>query len=100
MSSRYLDLARQAPRSSEAGGFRPCLDCGQGADELTLFCPPCWDRRRERGRLLAFDPDRRRRAEARLLGRVCSACGGSSWTLNDRGDSWCATCFPPRGDRP
>lgn len=37
-----------------AAPAHPCIDCGREADERTLFCPTCWDRRREQGRLLAF----------------------------------------------
>jgi hypothetical protein len=77
-----------------------CLDCGQPADERTLFCTSCWTRRREAGRLLAFDPDRRARAETRLKGTLCTVHGpATAWTVNARGDAWCSLCLPPGGPR-
>jgi hypothetical protein len=77
---------------------RPCIACDGKADRWTLFCPPCWIQRRSRGRLLAFNPDSRVRAEARLAGALCSVHGtATAWTVNARGDAWCSLCFPPRG---
>lgn len=78
----------------------PCVTCGKEADVSTLYCPPCWDRRRDRGRLLSFDEDRLRRHEERqqrtaeaLAGKFCEACGKSWWAVNARGDAWCVPCW-------
>lgn len=48
-------------------------------------------------RVMPFEPDRRRRAEARLASVECSVHGTTVWTVTDRGDSWCSACFPGVG---
>jgi hypothetical protein len=108
MSGRYLDLARRAmrdePTAENAPPAHPCLTCSQAADERTLYCPSCWDRRRV---VLTFDPDRLRRHEARaartaaaLPERFCEACGFSSWRVTSRGDASCYACDLIREGRP
>jgi hypothetical protein len=101
VSSRYLDLIRQAtgPETrTEERPSHPCVTCHAETDSEDLFCPVCWARRRERGRLLAFDPARRGRALARHTRALCSVHGTATvWTVNARGDAWCALCFPPGG---
>jgi hypothetical protein len=87
-----------------AAPAHPCLTCGQAADERTLYCPSCWDRRRV---VLTFDPDRLRRHEERaartaaaLAERFCEACGFSSWRVSPRGDASCYACDLIREGRP
>jgi hypothetical protein len=41
---RYLDLARKA-REEEPATLYPCLTRGQAADERTLYCAGCWEKR-------------------------------------------------------
>lgn len=44
------------------------------------------------GRVLRFDPARRRRTEQRLTGRPCATCGSVAWTVTARGDAYCGPC--------
>lgn len=72
-----------------------CTSCGATvADPQDVLCAACYQARRGPGRVLAFDPDRRRRTEARLAGRACGTCGATSWRVNGRGDATCRGCFP------
>jgi hypothetical protein len=110
-AERLLDalaaVSADAKRLLRERPARPCLDCGLAADERTLFCPACWDRRREPGRLLALDEDRLRRHEewaARTAGslveRYCEACGFSFWRVSPRGDASCYACVLLREGKP
>lgn len=94
-----VELAMRVLAGDEDPVVYACLDCDGRADRWTLFCPRCWGHRRERGRLLAFNPDSRGRAEARLACALCSVHGtATEWAVNARGDAWCSLCFPPRSD--
>lgn len=57
-----------------------------------LLCPTCYQARRAPGRVLPFDPDRRRRTLARLDGRPCPDCQTVAWHVNVAGDATCQTC--------
>ena len=94
------------PHSEKQGAQHPypCLDCGSTTGPAVLFCGPCWVGRREKGRrptgqengaAVGHAGHRRARAEARLVGALCSVHGAATaWTVNARGDSWCSLCFP------
>lgn len=70
-----------------------CPSCGTPvADPQDVLCQPCYLSRRALGRVLSFDPDRRRRTGARLAGRRCETCGGSWWRIDARGDAECEAC--------
>lgn len=70
-----------------------CPSCGAPVDDPeAVLCGACYVARRVPGRILAFDPDRRRRTEARLAGHTCGTCGGTSWWVNARGDATCRGC--------
>lgn len=70
-----------------------CTSCASPvADPQDVLCQPCYLARRSTGRVLAFDPDRRRRTEARLAGRRCPSCGGSWWRVLPNGDAECEPC--------
>ncbi len=70
----------------------PCTSCGDPvAGAEAVLCQTCLEARLAR-RLLPFDPDRRRRTEAALATRTCSACGWSWWQVDHRGDSHCVVC--------
>lgn len=70
----------------------PCLTCGTNLSEGVLYCPPCWERKqaeREARRVLAFDPNKRRRnptvrdevtrpEDARRLSQAAGATGDGS----------------------
>lgn len=72
-----------------------CPACGAPVDDPeAVICGACYQARRGPGRVLAFDPDRRRRTEARLAGRACGTCAGAAWRVNARGDATCGRCFP------
>lgn len=87
MSGRLLDLARRA-REEE----HPCLSCGTAADELTLFCPSCWTRRRGPRRLTVADEERAARTAATMMEAYCGTCGFSVWRVSSRGDASCYAC--------
>jgi hypothetical protein len=108
MSGRYLDLARRAmrdePTAENAPPAHPCVTCGLAADASTLYCPPCWTRRRV---VITFDPDRVRRHEERaartaetLVETYCPACGFSFWRVTPRGDASCYACDLLREGKP
>jgi hypothetical protein len=111
MSSSILELALRIAREEGGGALvhplegapctthapepenpHPCIACGQPADASTLYCPPCWTRRQERGRLLAFDPTRAARTAAALDERYCETCGFGFWRVTPRGDAECYAC--------
>jgi len=72
-----------------------CTSCGAPVDDPeAVLCARCYAARRSHGRVLPFDPDRRRRTEARLAGRACGTCGAVAWRVNARGDATCRGCFP------
>lgn len=110
-AERLLDdlaaVSADAKRLLRERPGHPCCDCGQPADERTLFCPSCWERRRERGRLLTFDDDWRRRHEERaarttaaLSETYCEECGFSLWLVTARGDASCYACDLFREGKP
>jgi hypothetical protein len=47
VSSRYLDLARQAMRDelTVRTPAHPCVDCHAETEPEDLFCPACWEKR-------------------------------------------------------
>jgi hypothetical protein len=70
-----------------------CFRCASPvAAPQDLLCGPCYAERRAPGRVLAFDPDRRRRTEARLADRPCPDCQTIDWYVSRRGDATCRTC--------
>jgi hypothetical protein len=78
-----------------------CTSCGAPVDDPeAVLCGSCYQARRSHGRVLPFDPDRRRRTEARLAGRPCGTCGATSWRVNGRGDAACRGCFPESSSSP
>jgi hypothetical protein len=83
-----------------AAPARPCLACSQAADELTLYCPSCWEKRHARGRVLAFDATRRARTLVALAERFCATCGFSFWRVSPRGDADCYGCDLIREGKP
>lgn len=78
---------------SEHAPAHPCVSCHAEVSADVLYCPLCWEARQARGRVLPFDPTRRARAVARLIGRPCSSCGHEDWHVTPRGDTYCAVCF-------
>lgn len=70
-----------------------CVSCGAECGEGVLHCPPCWENRTARGKVLPFDAARRVRTVARLSGRLCSSCGQEDWHVTPRGDAHCIVCF-------
>jgi len=103
----YLELARSRRRATpppvpasrvvtaEAVVAHPCVSCEAEAGSDAIWCPPCWQVRQRRGRVLPFDLDRRARAVARETARPCATCGGTVVHFNARGDAACSSCFPP-----
>lgn len=82
-------------RLLRAGAPEPhaCTGCASPVTEAEdLLCPACYAERRGPGRLLRFDPDRRRRTEQRLAGRPCPDCQTADWYVSPRGDATCQTC--------
>ena len=78
-----------------------CVACNAPLpDPGDVLCARCYAARRGPGRVLAFDPDRRRRTEARLAGRACGTCGAVAWRVNGRGDAACRGCFPESSSSP
>jgi len=76
-----------------------CTSCGVFLFiENDVLCPACYAERRAPGRLLPFDLERRRRAEARLAGRPCPDCQTTDWYVSPRGDATCQTCARGRAD--
>lgn len=70
-----------------------CYRCGgRLSAETDLLCCACYAARREPGRVLAFDPDRRRRTALRLAGHRCRDCHTADWHTTARGDATCQTC--------
>ncbi len=70
-----------------------CPPCGGPVEDPgDVLCGACFAARRSQGKVLAFDPDRHGRTEARLAGRACGTCGAASWRVNARGDATCQTC--------
>jgi len=70
-----------------------CYRCGTPvAAPNDLLCQPCYVARRSPGRVLPFDPGRRRRTEARLAVTRCKPCGGSWWRVYPNGDAECEPC--------
>lgn len=79
----------------------PCPSCGAPVDAPeSVLCGPCYAARRGPGRVLPFDPDRRRRTEARLAARPCGTCGAVAWRVSGRGDATCGRCFPDSSSAP
>lgn len=96
LSAELLDEIR-AHKSELVAALAPpsCTSCGATvADPQDVLCAACYQARRGPGRVLAFDPDRRWRTEARLAGRACGTCAGTAWRVNARGDATCGRCFP------
>lgn len=90
--NRGLDRLR-ALRAGSAPSVPPCSACGAVlVDPGDVLCASCFDARRAPGRVLRFDPDRRRRTEARLAARRCDDCGGSWWRVHATGDAECESC--------
>ena len=70
-----------------------CYRCpNPTAGPQDLLCGSCYAERRGPGRVLAFDPGRRRRTEERLATRWCPDCGGSWWRVEVGGDAECESC--------
>lgn len=106
-ASDALDLAVRLLARQGAAPIQPlpaCTACGSPVDDPgDALCGACYAARRGPGRVLTFDPDRRRRTLARLAGRPCGTCGAVAWRVNARGDATCRGCFPsspPAGSAP
>lgn len=70
-----------------------CTSCASPiADPNDVLCQACYLARRGPGRVLRFDPDRRRRTVRRLVDRACRDCHTTSWHVTPRGDAICQTC--------
>ncbi len=94
-ASDAVTLALRVIGGEAASPAPLCPACGAPVDDPeAVLCGACYAARRGPGRVLAFDPDRRRRTEARLAGRACGTCGATSWRVNGRGDATCRGCFP------
>lgn len=94
-ASDAVSLALRVIGGEAASPAPLCPACGTPvADPQDVLCAACYQARRGPGRVLAFDPDRRRRALARLAGRPCGTCGAVAWRVNARGDATCRGCFP------
>lgn len=94
--NRGLDRLRELRAASmpdPVAASPGCTSCaGPVADAQDLLCPACYHARRAPGRLLPFDPARRRRTEQRLAHRRCETCRGSWWRVLPNGDSECEQC--------
>lgn len=90
--NRGLDRLRELRAASMPEPAPTCPSCGTAVAPELVLCPACYHVRRAPGRLLAFDPDRRRRTEERLDARRCEACHGSWWRVLPNGDSECEPC--------
>ena len=88
-----LRALRAASTETPADDAVRCTACGAVLFlERDLLCGRCYAARRAPGQVLPFDPDRRRRTEQRLAGRLCSDCQTENWHVNFRGDAYCRTC--------
>lgn len=80
-------LARQA------GVLPACTSCSASVDDPgDILCRACYASRRGPGRVLVFDPERRRRSGAHLARRTCTSCGATDWRVTPRGDATCRRC--------
>lgn len=94
--NRGLDRLREIRAGAEPAA-PACTSCSSPvADPNDVLCPACYQLRRGPGRVLRFDPDRRRRTALRLADRPCRDCHTTSWHVTPRGDASCQTCARKR----
>ncbi len=99
VKANRAEVVEELKRHAVTEPAHPCVTCGQPADASSLFCPGCWEKRQERGRVLTFDPTRAARTAASLAERFCPACGFSFWRVSPRGDASCYGCAALALDR-
>lgn len=93
--ARLRELRGETPPAVEPAAT--CTSCNAPLFiESDLLCPACYRARRGPGRVLPFDPERRRRTLTRLAGYPCPDCETVEWHVNARGDATCRTCAQRR----